>query len=78
VCFRTLPEIFGAPQFIRINFAKKAIIGTQRTTETRVVTLKAANRLGRCNSPQSAHGDIHRDFKTETHVGISWCGPGHG
>jgi hypothetical protein len=35
VCFRTLPAILGAPQFIRINFAKKTIIGPQRTTEIR-------------------------------------------
>jgi len=35
VCFRTLPSILGAPQFIRINFAKKAIVGPHRTTEIR-------------------------------------------
>ncbi|MFL9911186.1 hypothetical protein [Paraburkholderia sp. RL17-337-BIB-A] len=33
VCYRTLPATLGAPQFIRINFAKKAIVGPQRTTE---------------------------------------------
>ncbi|MFM0170242.1 hypothetical protein [Paraburkholderia sediminicola] len=33
VCYRTLPATLGAPQFIRINFAKKTIAGPQRTTE---------------------------------------------
>ena len=33
VCYRTLPSILGAPEFMRINFAKKAIVGPQRTTE---------------------------------------------
>jgi hypothetical protein len=33
VCYRTLPTILGAPQFIRINFAKKAVVGPQRPTE---------------------------------------------
>jgi hypothetical protein len=33
VCYRTLPALLGAPQFMHINFAKKAIIGPQRTTE---------------------------------------------
>jgi hypothetical protein len=27
---------------------------------------------------QSAVGDVQRDFKTETEVDGSWCGPGHG
>jgi hypothetical protein len=32
VCVRTLPSILGAPDFIRINFAKKAIVGSQQRT----------------------------------------------
>jgi hypothetical protein len=35
VCYRTLPGVLGAPQFIRINFAKKIIAGSQRTTKIR-------------------------------------------
>jgi hypothetical protein len=35
VCYRTLPGVLGAPQFIRINFAKKLVAGPQRTTEIR-------------------------------------------
>ncbi|QCP53045.1 hypothetical protein FAZ95_28535 [Trinickia violacea] len=36
VCFRTLPGILGAPDFIHINFAKKAIVGSsQRSTAIR-------------------------------------------
>jgi hypothetical protein len=37
VCYRTLPGILGAPQFMRINFAKKIIAGPQRTTEIRLM-----------------------------------------
>jgi len=35
ICYRTLPGVLGAPQFMRINFAKKLIAGPQRTTEIR-------------------------------------------
>ena len=35
VCYRTLPAILGAPQFMRINFAKKTIVGPNRSTEIR-------------------------------------------
>jgi hypothetical protein len=35
VCYRTLPGVLGAPHFIRINFAKKLVVGPQRTTEIR-------------------------------------------
>ncbi len=35
VCYRTLPAILGAPQFMRINFAKKTVAGPQRTTDIR-------------------------------------------
>jgi hypothetical protein len=35
VCYRTLPALLGAPQFMHINFAKKAIIGPHRTAEIR-------------------------------------------
>jgi hypothetical protein len=35
VCYRTLPSIPEAPEFIRINFAKQAIVGSQRTTQIR-------------------------------------------
>jgi hypothetical protein len=35
ICYRTLPGVLGAPQFVRINFAKKLVIGPQRTTEIR-------------------------------------------
>jgi hypothetical protein len=37
ICFRTLPEILGSPKFIRINFAKKTISASQRTTEIRYI-----------------------------------------
>ncbi|MCC8403223.1 hypothetical protein LJ655_15225 [Paraburkholderia sp. MMS20-SJTN17] len=30
VCYRTLPSILGAPDFVRINFAKKVIVGPQQ------------------------------------------------
>jgi hypothetical protein len=35
VCYRTLPGVLGAPQFMRVNFAKKIVAGPQRTTEIR-------------------------------------------
>jgi hypothetical protein len=35
VCYRTLPGVLGAPQFMRVNFAKKIVVGDQRTTEIR-------------------------------------------
>ncbi|KJK23040.1 hypothetical protein UB46_17835 [Burkholderiaceae bacterium 16] len=35
VCYRTLPAILGAPQFMRINFAKKTVSGPQRSTDIR-------------------------------------------
>ncbi|HTR09268.1 MAG TPA: hypothetical protein VMJ11_21970 [Paraburkholderia sp.] len=35
VCFRTLPAILGAPDFVHINFAKKTIVGSQRSTPIR-------------------------------------------
>jgi hypothetical protein len=35
LCLRALPSELGAPQFLRIDFAKKAVIGPQRTTAIR-------------------------------------------
>ncbi|WP_408215737.1 hypothetical protein [Paraburkholderia sediminicola] len=35
LCLRALPSELGAPQFLRIDFAKKTIIGPQRTTAIR-------------------------------------------
>jgi hypothetical protein len=36
VCFRTLPGLLGAPDFVHINFAKKMIVGaSQRSTAIR-------------------------------------------
>ncbi|CDY75714.1 hypothetical protein BGLT_04617 [Caballeronia glathei] len=35
VCFRTLPAILGAPQFVRIDFAKKTVTSSQRSTPIR-------------------------------------------
>lgn len=32
VCVRTLPSVMGAPDFVRINFAKKVIVGPQQRT----------------------------------------------
>jgi len=32
-CERGLPEIIGAPQFMRIDFAKKEVIGPKRSAE---------------------------------------------
>jgi hypothetical protein len=34
-CERGVPEIMGAPQFLRIDFAKKEIAGPKRTTAIR-------------------------------------------
>jgi hypothetical protein len=36
-CERGLPESVGAPQFLRIDFAKKEIIGPKRTTQIRLM-----------------------------------------
>jgi hypothetical protein len=30
VCYRALPSFLGAPDFVRINFAKKTIVGSQQ------------------------------------------------
>lgn len=35
VCDRGIPEIMGAPQFVRIDFAKNEVIGPLRTTKIR-------------------------------------------
>ncbi|BCG00400.1 hypothetical protein PPGU19_049680 [Paraburkholderia sp. PGU19] len=35
VCFRTLPGILGAPDFVRLNFARKLVINSQRSTPIR-------------------------------------------
>jgi hypothetical protein len=35
VCERALPADLGAPQFLRIDFAKKTVTGPQRTTQIR-------------------------------------------
>lgn len=34
-CVRGIPEMMGAPQFLRIDFAKNEIAGPQRTTKIR-------------------------------------------
>jgi hypothetical protein len=36
-CERNIPEIMGAPQFLRIDFAKKEITGPKRTTAIRTM-----------------------------------------
>lgn len=36
-CERGLPESVGAPQFLRIDFAKKEIIGPKRTSQIRLM-----------------------------------------
>jgi hypothetical protein len=36
-CERGLPEIIGAPQFMRIDFAKKEVIGPKRSSEIRLM-----------------------------------------
>ena len=36
-CVRGLPESIGAPQFLRIDFAKKEIVGPNRTTQIRLM-----------------------------------------
>ena len=36
-CERGLPDVIGAPQFFRIDFAKKEIIGPVRTTQIRLM-----------------------------------------
>ncbi|MFM0339220.1 hypothetical protein [Paraburkholderia fungorum] len=35
VCLRALPATLGAPQFLRIDFAKKTVVGPERTTAIR-------------------------------------------
>jgi hypothetical protein len=35
ICLRALPAALGAPQFVRIDFAKKTVTGPQRTTPIR-------------------------------------------
>ena len=36
-CERGIPELMGAPQFLRVDFAKNEIAGPQRTTKIRSV-----------------------------------------
>ena len=36
-CDRGIPEIMGAPQFLRIDFAKKEITGPKRTTSIQMM-----------------------------------------
>jgi hypothetical protein len=36
-CEKGLPESFGAPQFMRVDFGKKVIVGPKRTTEIRLM-----------------------------------------
>lgn len=36
-CDRGIPEIMGAPQFLRIDFAKKEVAGPLRTTQIRMM-----------------------------------------
>ena len=36
-CEKGLPEDIGAPQFLRIDFANKKIVGPKRTTEIRMM-----------------------------------------
>jgi hypothetical protein len=35
LCLRALPAELGAPQFLRIDFAKKTVVGPERTTAIR-------------------------------------------
>ena len=36
-CIRGLPESVGAPQFLRIDFAKKVMVGTKQSTPIRTM-----------------------------------------
>jgi hypothetical protein len=36
-CEKGLPESIGAPQFMRIDFAKKVIVGPKRTADIRLM-----------------------------------------
>lgn len=36
-CEKGLPEIIGAPQFMRVDFEKKVVIGPKRTAEIRLM-----------------------------------------
>lgn len=36
-CQKDLPDVIGAPQFLRIDFAKKEVIGPRRTTAIRLM-----------------------------------------
>ncbi|WP_158901305.1 hypothetical protein [Burkholderia sp. L27(2015)] len=44
VCLHVLPDSIGMPEFMRIDFAKKAIVGPKRTTEIRY-TDKSADQV---------------------------------
>lgn len=44
-CERMLPSELGAPQFLRVDFAKKTIAGPQRTTPIRFMDNGAAQIL---------------------------------
>lgn len=37
VCYRTLPGILGAPDFVRLNIAKKTLTSSQRSTPIRYI-----------------------------------------
>jgi hypothetical protein len=41
VCIRDLPDSFGVPQFMRIDFANKTIAGPKRTTAIRYIDKSA-------------------------------------
>jgi len=41
VCLRGLPDSIGIPEFMRIDFAKKAIAGPKRTTQIRYMDTSA-------------------------------------
>jgi hypothetical protein len=39
LCLRALPAALGAPQFLRIDFAKKTVVGPERTTAIRFMDI---------------------------------------
>lgn len=44
-CTRGTPDAIGAPSFIRIDFEKKAVVGTQRTSPIQAMETSAAQLL---------------------------------
>ncbi|WP_240674633.1 hypothetical protein [Burkholderia stabilis] len=73
VCYRTLSAILGAPQFAHINFTKKMVIGSKRSTAIRCMepgesrSILQGTELGYGWSSAARHEDrchIHDTWST--------------